>query len=167
MSESCNELILLGVLIDWNHLSWPKMIVFTYVSYLTRRDPGKDCGTNKLSQLEFKKTQKEQGDSRAYVLPTSQNPSFWNPSWLSEAFATRKDPESELLARDNPETNPVTMNLKTATTCQIVLLGSLTLWLSTWAPLPNKFFCFVSTCVSSDNSFLSVRPESWKESPFL
>ena len=41
-----------------------------------------------------------------------------------------------------------------------VLLGSLTLLLSTWAPFPNKISCFVSTCVSLDNSFLSVRQES-------
>ena len=30
-----------------------------------------------------------------HVLTTSQNPSHWNPSWLSDACATRKDPESE------------------------------------------------------------------------
>ena len=37
-------------------------------------------------------------------------------------------------------------------------------------PFPNKISCFVSTCVSSDNSFLSVRQEPsfgpWKGSPF-
>ena len=36
-----------------------------------------------------------------------------------------------------------------------VLLGSLTLLLSTQAPFPNKISCFVSRYVSSDNSFLS------------
>ena len=43
--------------------------------------------------------------------------------------------------------------------------------LSTWVPFPNKVSCFVSTCVSSDNSFPSVRQEPgfgpWKGSPFL
>ena len=38
-------------------------------------------------------------------------------------------------------------------------------------PFPNKVSCFVSTCVSSDNSFPSVRQEPsfrpWKGSPFL
>ena len=38
-------------------------------------------------------------------------------------------------------------------------------------PFPNKISCFVSTCVSSDNSFPSVRQEPsfrpWKGSPFL
>ena len=63
---------------------------------------------------EFGKGQKERGDASPYVLPTSQNPSRWNPSWLSDAHATRKDPESEWLARDNPETNPITIKPKTA-----------------------------------------------------
>ena len=52
-----------------------------------------------------------------------------------------------------------------------VLLGSLTLLLSTQLPFPNKISCFVSTCVSSDNSFPSLRQEPsfrpWKGSPFL
>ena len=52
-----------------------------------------------------------------------------------------------------------------------VLLGSLTLLLSTQVPFPNKISCFVSTCVSSDNSFPSIRQEPsfrpWKGSPFL
>ena len=52
-----------------------------------------------------------------------------------------------------------------------VLLGSLTLLLSTRVPFPNKISCFVSTCASLDNSFLSVRQETsfgpWKGSPFL
>ena len=38
-------------------------------------------------------------------------------------------------------------------------------------PFPKKISCFVSTCISSDNSFLSVRQEPsfrpWKGSPFL
>ena len=54
-----------------------------------------------------------------YVLSTFQNPSCWHPSWLSNACATRKDPESEQNSgtqrtqrlkgpRDNTETNPIT-----------------------------------------------------------
>ena len=52
-----------------------------------------------------------------------------------------------------------------------VLLGFLTLLLSTQVPFPNKISCFVSTYVSSDNSFPSVRQEPsfgpWKWSLFL
>ena len=44
---------------------------------------------------ELRKGQKERGDSSPYVLPMSQNPLRWNPSGLSEAQLTRKDPESE------------------------------------------------------------------------
>ena len=63
---------------------------------------------------EFRKSQKENGNPSPYFLPISQNPSHWNPSWLSNACATRKDPESEWLARDNPETNLITIKPKTA-----------------------------------------------------
>ena len=45
---------------------------------------------------------------------TSQNPSCWHPSWLNKACTTRKDSESEHLATDNPETNLITINPKTA-----------------------------------------------------
>ena len=52
-----------------------------------------------------------------------------------------------------------------------VLLCSFTLLLSTQVPFPSKISCFVSRCVSSDNSFSSVRQEPsfgpWKGSPFL
>ena len=46
-------------------------------------------------QEEYGKGQKERGDASPYVLPTSQNPSRWNPSWLSDAHGTKEDPESE------------------------------------------------------------------------
>ena len=75
------------------------------------------------------------------------------------------------LAKDNPETNPTTIKPETA---ELVELFS-------WVPLPycsppgvpflNKISCFVSKCVSSDNSFLIVRQEPsfglWKGFPFL
>ena len=54
---------------------------------------------------------------------------------------------------------------------RVVLPGSLTILASAWAFLPNKVSCFVSKCVSLDNSFLSLRRESpfelWKGFPFL
>ena len=53
----------------------------------------------------------------------------------------------------------------------MVLLGFLTLLLSTWVPFPIEISYFVSTCVSSDNSFPSVKQEPsfgpWKGSSFL
>ena len=62
---------------------------------------------------EFRKDQKARGASSPCVLPTSQNPSGWNPSWLSDASTTRKDPDSEWLARDNSETNLITIKFET------------------------------------------------------
>ena len=40
-----------------------------------------------------------------------------------------------------------------------ILLGSLTPLLSSWAPPSNEVSCFISTGVSLDSSFLSVRQE--------
>ena len=52
-----------------------------------------------------------------------------------------------------------------------VLLGFLTLLVSTQVPFPNKISCFVIPCVSLDNSFPSIRQEPsfgpWKGSTFL
>ena len=64
----------------------------------------------------------------SHVLPTSQNPPRWNPPWLSDACTTRKDPESEWLARDNLETNPIT--IKPETVSHIAEP-------SFWVPLPG------------------------------
>ena len=68
---------------------------------------------------------KRREDTSPYVLPASQNPSHWNLSWLSHAFTTRKDPESEWLARDNSETNPITIRLRLWATWQSSLSGFL------------------------------------------
>ena len=103
---------------------------------------------------------------------TSQDPSHWHPLWLSNACATRKDPESEGLARDNPESNPITIKPGTAShVAEHFSWAPLPSCSPPGGPLPNKGSCFVSTCVSSNNSFLSVRQEPhlgpWKGSPFL
>ena len=58
---------------------------------------------------------------------TSQNPALWHPSWLNTACTTRKDSESERLAEDNPETNPITIKPETAS--HVAELFS-------WVPLP-------------------------------
>ena len=47
--------------------------------------------------------------------------------WLNKACTTRKDSESEWLAKDNPETNPITIKLETAS--HVAELVS-------WVPLP-------------------------------
>ena len=84
--------------------------------------------------------------------------------------ATRKDPESEQLAKDNSETNPITIKPESVSHMAEQ---------SSWVPLrycspPSAFpivSCLVSMCVSLDYSFPSVGQEStlgpWKGSRFL
>ena len=74
---------------------------------------------------------------------------------------TRKDPESEGLARDNLETNPIMIKPKTTSHAhgRAVLLVSLIPLLSIQVLLPNEASCFVSMRVSLHNSFPSIRQE--------
>ena len=127
--------------------------------------PGKEHGTKKPSLI--RRVQKR-SKTDTMCPATSQNPSHWHPSWLNKACTTRKDSESERLAKNNPETYCITIKPKTG---RAFLLGSLSLLLSAQLPFPNKISCFVSTCVSSDNSFPSIRQEPsfgpWKGSTFL
>ena len=135
------------------------------MSCFTTGGPGKEHGTNKPSST-WRVWERSKGDTTCLI--TSQNPFCWHPSWLSNACTTRKDSEAEWLAKDNPETNPIT--IKPWEPCgRAVLLASLILLLSVQALLPNKMSCFVNSYVSLDNSFLSVRKEPtlgpWKRSP--
>ena len=73
--------------------------------------PGKEQGTNKPPPT---RRVRERSKGNTSCPSTSQNPSLWHPSWLNKACTTRKDSESEWLAKDNPETNPITIKPKTA-----------------------------------------------------
>ena len=92
--------------------------------------PGKEQGTNKPPP-----TRRVQERSKGHTTcpTTSQNPSLWHPSWLNKA-TTRKDSESEWLAKDNPETNPSTIKPETAS--HVAELFS-------WVPLP---YCSPPRC---------------------
>ena len=127
-----------------------------YISGFTTGSPGREHGTNKPPPTG-RVQERSKGDITCQT--TSQNPSLWHPSWPNKACTTRKDSESEWLAKDNLETNPITIKPKTAATCQSSSPGFPYLLLSTRVPFYNKISCFVSACVSSDNSFLSVRQE--------
>ena len=59
---------------------------------------------------------------------TLQTTSCWHPSWLNKAGTTRKDLESEGLAKNNPETDFITIKPKTA--------SHVTEQFS-WVPLPS------------------------------
>ena len=130
--------------------------------------PGKEQGTNKPPPTG-RVQEMSKGDTTCPT--TSQNPSHWHPSWLNEVCTTRRESESEWLDKDNPETNPITIKPRLQPCGRAVLLSSLALLLSTQAPFPNKISCFVCTCISFYNSFLSVRQgpsfRPWKGSPFL
>ena len=97
--------------IDWNCPPWPGKTVATCMSYLKTGGPVKECRTNKLPPTgRTWQRQKGREDTSLRVLPTSQNPSHWNASWLSSVHTTRKDPESEWLAKVNREANPKTVS---------------------------------------------------------
>ena len=140
------------------------------MSCFTTGGPNGEHGINKPSPTGSIQ-ERSKGDTTCPT--TSQNPSHWHPSWLSNVCATRKDSESESewLAKDNPETNCINIKPETVNQRQSSSPGFPYLLLSAWAPFPNKISCFVSTCISSDNSFPSVRQEPnfgpWKGSPFL
>ena len=111
------------------------------------------------------------GGSSSEVLPTSQDALCWNPSRLSDACAPKKDPNSECLARDKPEMNPMTIKPESA--------SHVTEWFSPFPspscppprqPFPMKPLAWTAL-LSSDNSLPSVRQEltlkPWKGTPFL
>ena len=82
--------------------------------------PGKEHRTNKPPPIR-RVQERSKGDTTC--LTTSQNPSLWHPSWLNKVCTTRKDSGSEWLAKDNLETNPITLKPETAS--QVAELFSL------------------------------------------
>ena len=109
---------------DWNRLPWSGTIVTICMNHFRTGSPGKEHRTSQHQQEAFQKGIKEM----PHVLPISQNPPCWSPSWLSNAHDTRKNPESEWLARDNPQTNPIT--IKPRTMSHVAEQFS-------WVPLPS------------------------------
>ena len=87
-------------------------------------DPDKEYGSNKPPPTG-RVQERLKGDTACPS--TSQNPSRKHPSWMSDACATRKDSELEWLAKDHPETNPIT--IKPETVSHVAEQFS-------WVPLP-------------------------------
>ena len=94
-----------------NCTPWPGTIVTICTSCLTTRGPGKEHITNKPPPTR-RVQERSKGDTTCPT--TSQNPSCWHQSWLNKVWTTRKDSESEWLAKDNLEINPITIKLKTS-----------------------------------------------------
>ena len=111
----------------WNHPPCPDTIVTICVSYFTNGDPSKQHGTNKPPPIS-RIWERSKGCHVSYHLPES----FWLESILAEwCWATRKEePESEWLARDNLETNPITINSETVSHLAEQF---------SWLPLPSCF----------------------------
>ena len=89
----------------------PGTIVTFCLSCFRTGGPGKEHRTNKPPQTG-RVQERSKGDTTC--LTTSQNPSLWHPYWLDKACTPRKDSELELLAKDNPETNPSAIKPETA-----------------------------------------------------
>ena len=123
--------------------------------------PGKGHGTNKPPPTG-RVQERSKGDTTCPT--TSQNPPLWHPSWLNKACAT-EGPWGRMIGQRPPGNESYHHKHQSCSSgfpCPPALRPG---------ALPNKISCFVSTCVSSDNSFPSVRQEPsfglWKGSPIL
>ena len=133
-----------GELLGEAHWLKPSTLARHYSNHFRKLTggPGKEHGTNKPPPTE-RVQKRSKGD--AMCPNTSQNLSCCHSSWLSNAYATRKDLESEWLAKENPETNPITIKAKA-----VSHVAEQSFWVplpSCWAPLPNK--ASLSACMSS------------------
>ena len=133
------------------------------MSYLKTGGLGKEGRTNKLPPTG-RNQQRSEGDTSSCVLPTSQNPPCWGPSWLNDAHATGRT----LSQSDQPETTQKLSPSHRARDREprgwAVLLGPLTLLIpSQRVPFPTKSLAF-SARVSSWTMH-TLRP--WKRSSFL
>ena len=122
--------------------------------------PGKEHRTNKPPPTG-RVQERSKGDTTGPT--TSQNPSLWHPSWLNKACTTRKDSESEWLAKDNPETNPITINPETAS--HMTELFSWVLWPS--CSPPGRPFPMKSLALSAHVSPLTIHFWVLDKSPVL
>ena len=126
--------------------------------------PGKEHRTNKPPPTG-RVQDRSKGDT---TFPTtSQNPSLQHTSWLNKAYTTRKDSESEWLAKDNPETNPITIKPETVSS-----VAELFSWVSLPYCSPPRYpFPIKSLALPAHVSPRRVRQEPsfgpWKGSSFL
>ena len=130
------------------------------MSYFTTGGPGKEHRTNEAPPAG--RVQKR-SKADAMCPTTSQNPFHWHPSWLGNGCTTRKDPESERLAKDNLETNPI--SIKPETTSHMAEQFS-------WVPLsshslPGCPFPINSVALSGCVSSWTIHFQVLDKSPLL
>ena len=151
LDEGTTEYIPIVVLLGEAHWLKPPTLARHHSNHLHELfyagDPCKEHGTNKPPPTgRVQETSK--GDTTHPT--TSQNPSVWHPSWLNKACTTRKDSEPEWLAKDIPETNPIT--IKPETSSHVAELFS-------WVPLP---YCSPLRCPFPIKSLaLSAHVSPW------
>ena len=121
-------------------------------------DPDKEYGTNKPPPTG---RVWERSKEDTACPSTSQNPSCQHPSWLSDACTTRKDSELEWLAKDHPETNPISVKPETASHVAEQF---------SWVPLPSCFppgcsFPIKSLALSADVSPRTIHFRVLDKSP--
>ena len=172
MEETLQEQGVRGT-IDRNHPPWPDTIVTPCRSYLTTGGPGKEHGTNKLPPTR-RIWERSKGERKHQsICPTNLPESLSLECILAEWCVHHQEgPWVRMMGQRQSGNWP---HYHKTWDCEphgrAVLLVSLTLLLSAPVPLPSKVSCFVSTCVSSDNSFPSVKqeptPGPWKKLPFL
>ena len=152
---------LLGETTDQNCPPWPGLIVTTCMSYLTTGGPHKKHRTNNLPSTGIIQERSKEERRCQSLRPTNLPPSFSLESILAERCTRHQEgPWVRVTGQRQPGNQS---NYHKTCACEphgrAVLLSSLMLLLSALASLPNKVSCFVSTCISSDNSFPSVRQE--------
>ena len=88
----------------WNRSPWPGTMVAICVSYITTGRPGQGHGTNRLPPTE-RIWERLKGERRCQsICPSRILLAGIHFGW--NECVTRKDPESQWLARDEPEANP-------------------------------------------------------------
>ena len=159
----------------------PKLLTLgTCISCLKTGGPNKEHRTDKLPPKPTRRIREgpKRGRRRQLIIcPANLPKTLMLESILTERGAHHQEGpwvgpntgQARWLARDNLETDPTSINPETAGH-KAELSYSLTLLLSAPVPFSTKsFIYFVSTCVSLDSSFPSVRQEPtlgpWKESP--
>ena len=128
---------------DWYRPPWPGPVVAIWLSYLTTGGPGKECRTNKLPPTRIQERSKRER-RRLSICPTNLLESSSLESILAEQCQARtpsKDPELQWLARDNLETNLIT--LKPETISHVAKQFS-------WVPCPS---CSLPRCPFPIKSF--------------
>ena len=138
-------------------------MIVTCMNCLATGGPSKECRTNKLPPTR-RIQERSKGERRCQSkCPTNLLESFLPESVLTKQCTQHKEgPWVTMIVQRQP--GNLFHNHKTWDCEQHdrpVLLGSLTLLLSSLAPLPNKVSYIVRTCVSSDSSFPSVKWDSW------